>query len=321
MEIKKIAILTSGGDAPGMNSAIKAAVCKAINSGIEPYLVYEGYKGLVAGNFKKVSKKDVKFFNNLSGTAIYSARLPEFADEAIRKIAVSKLKEEGIDALIVIGGDGSYIGAAKLSEMGIKTIGLPGTIDNDISATDYTIGFSSTLNFIIKAIEAARSTSESHMRCNIIETMGRDKGDLALYAAIATGAEVLSIPERILDFDQIAEQVKAARKVGNRSIIVVITENQFADVHKLGKDLEAKTGVETRATQLGHPQRGGPVTAEDRILAASMGVFAIEKLLAGETSIAVNLVNNKLITKDIFEVIKIKSAPVDYFLKIYDAIK
>ncbi len=321
MGIKKIAILTSGGDAPGMNSAIKAIVDKALDVGLEPYLVYEGYKGLVAGNFKKATKQEVKFFNNLSGTAIYSARLPEFAKKEVRQLAVDKLNKEGIDALIVIGGDGSYMGAAKLDEMGIKTIGLPGTIDNDIAATDYTIGFSSALNYIIKAIEAARSTSESHMRCNIIETMGRDKGDLALYAAIATGAEVLSIPERILSVDEIAMQIKEVRALGNRSIIVVITENHFGDVHQLAKKLQQKTGVEIKATQLGHPQRGGPVTAEDRLLASAMGVFAVNKLLEGETGVAVNLVNNKLSTKDILEVVKMKNAPVDELLEIYDAIK
>lgn len=318
--IKKVAILTSGGDSPGMNTAIKAIVNTAIEKGLEPYLVYEGYLGLTNGNFKKVNKQDVKFIGDKGGTIIYSARFPEFKDIETRKKAVSKMEENGIDALIAIGGDGSYMGAAKLTEMGIKTIGLPGTIDNDIPSTDYTIGFHTALNTIVEAVDKTRHTAESHNRAKIIEVMGRDCGDLAIYSALATGAEVLSTSERKFSEKEIIEQVSNSRKQGNRSIIIIVTEHLY-NVHELAQKIESETNIETRATILGYPQRGGVPTAEDRILATRMGVFAVEKLIAGETGVAVNLNNNKLETKDILEVVAMKRQTKDELFNQYDLIK
>ncbi len=318
--IKKIAILTSGGDAPGMNTAVKAVVNAAIEKGLEPYIVYEGYLGLTTGNFKKVEKKDVKFIGDKGGTNIYSARLPEFKEIEVRQKAVAKMQEEGIDALVAIGGDGSYMGAAKLTEMGIKTIGLPGTIDNDIASTDYTIGFHTALNTIVRALDQTRDTAESHNRAKIVEVMGRYCGDLAIHSAIATGAEVLSTAERKLSEEEIIAQVKQAREAGNRSIIVVVTEHLY-DVDALAKRLEQETGIEARATVLGHPQRGGAPTAEDRILASRMGAFAVERLLEGETGVAVNLVDNKLSTKDILEVVDMPRPSREELFKQYDLIK
>ncbi len=318
--IKKIAILTSGGDAPGMNTAVKAVVNAAIEKGLEPYIVYEGYLGLTNGNFKKVEKKDVKFIGDKGGTIIYSARFPEFKEVEVRQKAVAKMQEEGIDALVAIGGDGSYMGAAKLTEMGIKTIGLPGTIDNDIASTDFTIGFHTALNTIVRALDQTRDTAESHNRAKIVEVMGRHCGDLAIHAAIATGAEVLSTDERKLSEEEIIAQVKKAREAGNRSIIVVVTENIY-DVNALAKKLEAETGIEARATVLGHPQRGGTPTAEDRILATRMGAFAVERLLAGETGVAVNIVENKLSTRDILEVVSMERTNKDELFNQYDLIK
>ncbi len=318
--INKIAILTSGGDAPGMNTAVKAVVNAAIEKGLEPYIVYEGYLGLVNGNFKKVEKKDVKFIGDKGGTIIYSARLPEFKEVEVREKAVAKMQEEGIDALVAIGGDGSYMGAAKLTEMGIKTIGLPGTIDNDIASTDFTIGFHTALNTIVRALDQTRDTAESHNRAKIVEVMGRYCGDLAIHAAIATGAEVLSTDERKLSEEEIIAQVKQARENGNRSILVVVTEYLY-DVAALAKRLEEETGIEARATVLGHPQRGGVPTAEDRILASRMGAFAVERLLEGETGVAVNLVDNKLSTKDILEVVKMERPSREELFNQYDLIK
>ncbi len=318
--INKIAILTSGGDSSGMNTAVKAVVNAAIEKGLDPYIVFEGYKGLTEGNFKKVTKKDVKQIGNKGGTSIYSARFPEFKEIETRQIAVDKMKEEGIDALVAIGGDGSYMGAAKLTEMGIKTVGLPGTIDNDISATDFTIGFHTALNTIVDSVDKIRETAESHNRCIIVETMGRHCGDLAINAAIATGAEVLSTAERLLSKEDIFAQVKAAREAGNRSIIVMVTEELY-DVAALAKEVEAATGVESRSTVLGHTQRAGIPTAEDRILASRMGAFAVEKLIEGETGVAVNLVDNKLSTRDILEVVKMDRPSREELLGQYDLVK
>lgn len=318
--IKKIAILTSGGDAPGMNTAVRAVVNAAIEKGLDPYVVYEGYLGLTSGNFKKVDKKEVKFVGDRGGTFIYSARFPEFKEIEVREKAVAKMKEEGIDALVAIGGDGSYMGAAKLTEMGIRTIGLPGTIDNDIASTDFTIGFHTALNTIVKALDQTRDTAESHNRAKIVEVMGRNCGDLAINAAIATGAEVLSTSERHLSEEEIIAQIKLAREAGNRSIIAVVTENQY-DVPALAKRVEQETGIETRGTVIGHPQRGGIPTAEDRILASRMGAFAVERLLDGETGVAVNIVDNKLSTKDILEVVKMPRPSREELLNQYDLIK
>ncbi len=318
--IKKIAILTSGGDAPGMNSAVKSVVNASLEKGLKPYVVYEGFLGLTNGNFKEVEKKDVKFFSTLGGTSIYSARYPEFKEEKTRKKAIAKMQEQGIDALVAIGGDGSYMGAAKLTKMGIKTIGLPGTIDNDIASTDYTIGFHTALNTIVSALDKTRDTSESHMRANVVEVMGRNCGDLAIHAAIATGAEVLSVPERKLTEKEISAKVKQAREEGNRSIIIIVTENMY-DIDSLAKKIESFSKVETRALSLRHIQRGGSPVAEDRTLATIMGAFAVERLMAGENGVAVNIKDNKLSTKDILEVVKMKRQSNDELLRHYDLSK
>lgn len=318
--IKKIAILTSGGDAPGMNSAVKGVVNSALNAGLEAYVVYEGFKGLFEGNFKSVTKKDVKFINSLGGTAIYSARFPEFADIETRKVAVQKMKEEGIDAVVVIGGDGSYMGAAKLTEMGIKSVGLPGTIDNDIVMTDYTIGFFTTLETIVNLTENARDTSESHNRANIIEVMGRNAGDLAIHAAIATGSEVLSVPERKLTEEQIIEQVSKARKSGNRSIIIMVTELMY-DVHSLAKRIENETLIETRATVLGHPQRGGSPVPMDRFYAQRMAKHAVEILQQGKSGVAIGTQKGKITHNNILEVVKAKRPDHTELIESYEAIK
>ena len=318
--IKKIAILTSGGDAPGMNTAVKAVVNTSLTKGFQPYLVYEGYDGLTKGNFKPVKKEDVKFLSAKGGTDIYSARFPEFAEIEVRKKAVEKMQAEGIDTLVVIGGDGSYMGASKLTEMGIKTIGLPGTIDNDISSTDFTIGFHTALNTIVEAIDKIRDTAESHKRAIVVETMGRHCGDLAINAAIATGAEVLSVPERKLTEEEIVQQIKEARAQGNRSIIVLVTEHMY-DVNALAKKIQDETGVDTRGNVLGHMQRGGNPVAEDRILASQMSAYAINKLIEGETGVAVNIVDNKMNTKNILDVVKMERTSKEELLKEYDLIK
>ena len=316
--IKKIAILTSGGDAPGMNTAVKAVVNASINKGLEPYIVFEGYKGLTEGNFKSVTKKYVQWIGNLGGTKIYSTRFPEFKDEEVRKKAVENMKEEGIDALVAIGGDGSYMGAAKLTEMGIKTIALPGTIDNDISSTDYTIGYHTALDTIVRYLDQVRETGESHNRLQIVETMGKFCGDLAINSAIAVGADILSSSERKLSEEEIIKKVKECKAAGKRSILMVITENIYNDLYALGKRIEEATGIETRVNIIGQAQRGGTPVADDRVLASSMGLFAVEKLIEGETGVAVNIVKNEYSTMDILDVVKMERPSKESLLNRFD---
>ncbi|BDV03206.1 ATP-dependent 6-phosphofructokinase [Candidatus Hepatoplasma crinochetorum] len=316
--IKKIAILTSGGDCPGMNVALKAVVNSAINNNIEPYVVFEGYKGLYENNFEKISKEEVKFIDRKGGTVIYSARFPQFADLDIRKKAVENLKAEGIEALVCIGGDGTYKGAARLTEMGIKTIGLPGTIDNDISSTDFTIGFNTALETITNAIDNLRDTSESHNRINVVETMGHGCGDLAINAAIITGAEVLSVPERKLTTKQMIDKLLASDS--KRSKIVLVSELMYNDLNKIAEEIERATKQETKVTVLGHIQRGGRANAIERLLTIRMANYAVKMLIKGKTGVAVNIVNNKFQTKPILDIVKMERPSKQKILSEYDEI-
>ncbi len=305
--IKSIGILTSGGDAPGMNNAVRSIVKTCFKNDIKPYLIYEGYKGLVEGNIEEATLTSVSRISNIGGTILGSARLPEFKEESVRKKAVKNFNEKGIDALIVIGGDGSYMGAAKLTEMGIPCVGLPGTIDNDIACTDWTIGFDTALTMVVEAIDRVKVTANSHSRCMIIETMGRHCGDLAIFGALAGGVEVISVPEKKLSETEIIEQVAAARNKDNkREIIVLVTEHLY-DVSKLAIKIEKETKIITRELVLANLQRGGTPTAKDRVLGTIMGVFAVEELIANKKGIAVCEVNNKLVSKDILEAIKEKA--------------
>ncbi len=315
--IKSVAILTSGGDAPGMNVAIKSVVNACLNSGIKPYLVYEGYKGLTEGNMVLATKEMVADIDKKGGTIIYSARFPEFKEESVREKALKQLKKNKIEALVAIGGDGSYMGAARLTEMGIKTIGLPGTIDNDIASTDITIGFPTALETIVHSIDQIKDTSESHNRATIVEVMGRYCGDLAIYAGLATGSQVLSVPERKLTEEQIVEQVKKARANGDRGIIIIVTEHLY-DVNVLAKKIEEESGVETRATVLGHTQRGGKPTSMERALTTQMGVFAVKQLIEGKTGVAVNIKDFQLSTEDILKVVKMERPSRKQLLDLYD---
>ncbi|ATG97229.1 6-phosphofructokinase [Mesoplasma lactucae] len=298
--IKKIGILTSGGDAPGMNAAIAAVVREAKIKGIETYAVYDGYKGLVENNMEKIDPEFAISIMNCGGTAIGSARLPEFKEEKVRQVAVDNLKKEGIEALVVIGGDGSYMGAQRLTEMGINCIGLPGTIDNDIVSSDYTIGFDTALNTVVESIDKIRDTMQSHNRAAVVEIMGNGCGDLPLYAAAATGADIFSIPESKLTKEEILSQVKKLHDEGKRSVIVLVSEKMYDFTsEQLAKDIEAASGYVTRATVLGHVQRGGTPSAMDRVLATACGVFAVEQLVAGKGGLFVGLENGKLVARDI----------------------
>lgn len=286
--MRKIAVMTSGGDAPGMNAAIRAVVRSGLHYNMEVYGIYFGYKGLCEGNIKKLSRNDVSRIINRGGTILGSARYPQFKDKEVRKKAVEQLKEMGIEAVVVIGGDGTYRGAMALAEMGIRTIGLPGTIDNDISSTDYTIGFMTSLQTVVDSIDKLRDTSMSHVRCSVVEVMGRYCGDIALYSGIAGGSEFIITPETGLDKELLLEAIRHSNKTGKRHAIVVITEH-MTDVHKLAEEIENHTGFETRATVLGHVQRGGSPVAFDRVLATEMGEYAVELIYEGKGARAVGM--------------------------------
>ena len=289
----RIGVLTSGGDAPGMNATIRAIVRAGINSGDQVFGIYDGYRGLVEGKIFEFTRKDVSEILSKGGTILGTARLPEFKYEQVRQLACKQLEKYDIDSLICIGGDGTYTGALRLHEMGIKTIGIPGTIDNDIASTDYTIGFSTALNTACEAIDKLRDTSSSHQRCSIIEVMGRHCGDLALYSGICCGAEYIITRQTGLDKEKLLQDLKSNRLAGRRHAIVVISEN-ITDVHQLAKDVESFSGYECRATVLGYVQRGGTPTPEDRLLASRLGKYSVDLLHEGVTGVAIGIRQNEL---------------------------
>lgn len=300
--IKKIGVLTSGGDAPGMNAAVAGVIKTAYAKGIEPYIIKDGYKGLVNGWLEKATIEFAESIISYGGTAIGSARLPEFKELTVRENAVNNLKQFRIEALVVVGGDGSYQGALRLNEMGINCVGLPGTIDNDIASTDYTIGFDTALNTAVEAIDRIRDTSQSHNRCAIVEVMGRYCGDIALFAGIATGSEIISVSEHPLKEQEIIDEVDRLAKLNKRTVIVLISELLYDDIHQLAKNIETASGYVTRATVLGHIQRGGRPTAMDRYYGFSFGYEAVSQLINGNGGICIGISGNQ------FTAIKIDEA-------------
>ncbi len=303
--VKCIGVLTSGGDAPGMNAAIRAVTRTCLNKGIKIYGVRLGYKGLTEGDFIEFDRHSTRNIINIGGTFLKSARFPEFKDPEVRKLAIEKMKEVGMEALVVIGGDGSYNGALKLTEMGINCIGIPGTIDNDIPDTDFTIGFDTALNTIVDCLDKLRDTSASHQRCTILEVMGRRCGDLAVHAGLACGAEMIITSESGFNEEELIATLKQSKAQGKKHAIVVITEH-ITDVFELAKRVEAATGFETRSNVLGHMQRGGRPSAQDRVLATRMGIKAVELLEEGKGGLCVSTVKGELIGLPITEVLSHK---------------
>lgn len=300
--MKRIGVLTSGGDAPGMNAAIRAVVRKAIYHDIEVYGIKYGYQGLMEGNIEKMEIGSVGDIIHRGGTIIYSARSEEFKTDAGQEKGIEQLKKFGIEGLIIIGGDGSFRGAQKLTEKGYPCIGIPGTIDNDIAGTDFTIGFDTALNTIIEAIDKVRDTATSHKRTYIIEVMGRDAGDLALWAGLADGAESILIPEVKDEFDEVIERLKRGHDRGKKHSIIVLAEG-VGSGFDYGKRIEETTDLETRVTVLGYIQRGGSPTASDRVLASRLGGYAVDLLRKGEAGRMVGIQNNKLVNHDILEIL------------------
>ena len=304
--MKKIAILTSGGDAPGMNAAIRSVTRTALNKGMQVYGVSYGFKGLVENNINEFDRFSVSEKIDKGGTFLRSARYPEFLDVEVQKIAAQNLKDHGITSLIVIGGDGSFKGAEAISKFGIQVIGIPGTIDNDLNYTDYSIGFDTAVNTVVSAIDKLRDTSSSHQRCNIVEVMGRKCGDIAIHSAIATGSKYLATPETGYSRDALVMDLKRQFAEGIRYSIIVMTEH-LDNPYDLAKHVEQQIGIETRATILGHVQRGGAPSAFDRHLAVSLGRLAAELMADGVTNHIVGLKRGELIHLPIAEGL---SAPV-----------
>ncbi|MFZ7197831.1 6-phosphofructokinase [Avibacterium avium] len=301
--IKKIAVLTSGGDAPGMNAAIRGVVRSALGEGLEVYGIYDGYHGLYHNKIKQLTRYSVSDIINRGGTFLGSARFPEFKKPEVRAKCAEILRSHGIDALVVIGGDGSYMGAKLLTEEhGFPCVGIPGTIDNDVAGTDYTIGYQTALETAVTAIDRLRDTSSSHQRISIVELMGRHCSDLTISAGIAGGCEYVVASEVEFDREALIQQIERSILRGKRHAIIAMTEH-ICDVNELAKEIEARVKHETRATILGHIQRGGTPCAFDRILASRMGVYAVDLLLQGKGGYCVGIQNEHLVHHDIIDAI------------------
>ncbi|MEB3100257.1 6-phosphofructokinase [Ferviditalea candida] len=305
MEIQSIAVLTSGGDSQGMNAAVRAVVRSALYYGMKVYGVQRGYQGLINGDFREMDLRSVGDIIQRGGTILQTARCKEFMTEEGQRLAAEQLRRRGIEGLVVIGGDGSYRGAQKLSELGIRTMGLPGTIDNDIPFTDFTIGFDTAVSIVVDAINKLRDTMTSHERSSVVEVMGRHCGDIALHAGLASGAEAILIPEVEFDVKEIAERMSGNFNCGKRHSIIVVAEG-VGKGEDVARQINELIDIEPRVTVLGHIQRGGTPTHNDRILASRLGDFAVRKLMEGESGKACGVVQGELIATDIDLVVSSK---------------
>ena len=297
---KTIGVLTSGGDAPGMNAVVRAVTRAALDKGMKVYGIRRGYNGLINGDIVELDANNVSGIIARGGTCIYTARCKEFrTQEGVLK-AKKKCEELGIEGIVVIGGDGSFRGAADLSAAGINCIGIPGTIDNDIKCTEYTIGYDTALNTATQMVDKLTDTASSHDRCSVVEVMGRNAGYLAVNVGCAVGAEAVIAPEIPYDFDAVVEKLLDAKKRGKTHFVVVVAEG-IGNSEQIAKDIEAKTGIESRATNLGHVQRGGSPTVRDRVVATQMGCYAVDLLEKGIGNRVVGMKDNQIYDVDIQE--------------------
>lgn len=320
-QVKSIAVLTSGGDAPGMNAALRAVVRSALKHGLEVFFVNDGYKGLVEGDIHPVIDRNfVKDIINRGGTIIQSGRLPEFAKIEVQKKAVLQLKRRNIDSLIAIGGDGTYRGLLALSKLGVHCVGIPGTIDNDIASTDYTIGFDTCLNTICDCVDKIRDTSSSHQRCSLIEVMGRHCGDLAVFSGIAEGVEaVITYDYRIPEEEFINDLRELERKKKHHAIIL-ISEN-LLDINELAAKINRETGFECKTEVLGRLQRGGKPSAFDRILASKLGNHAVETLIQGRYCRVTGIIANEVKDIDINEALSMSRDRKENLTRLLDILR
>ena len=303
--MKTIGILTSGGDAPGMNAAVRSVVRSAESMGITVKGVIRGYNGLIENNFMDLDIRSVSDIIHRGGTTLFTARCPQFkTEEGIQK-AVKNCKDNGIEGLVVIGGDGSFRGARELSLRGIPCIGIPATIDNDISSTEYTIGFDTAMNTVVEMVDKLRDTACSHDRCSVVEVMGHGAGDLAIQCGLAVGATYVVVPENGYNPNEIIEKIRSTHKRGRNHFIIIVSED-LCDVRQLAKEIENATGIESRATIIGHVQRGGNPSLRDRVVASKMGYAAVQLLNDGIGNRVVALKDNKIVNFDIIEALNME---------------
>ena len=306
--MKTIGVLTSGGDAPGMNAAIRSVVRTACENGMRVMGIRRGYNGLMQGDMYEMNLRSVSNVINRGGTFLYSARSPEFKTEEGLQKALKVAKDVGLDGIVVIGGDGSFRGARDLSLRGLPCVGVPGTIDNDIACSDYTIGYDTAMNTVLEMVDRLRDTSESHDRCTVVEVMGRRAGYIALNAGIACGATSILIPEVEYDFQRdVIDRMKRTQLTGKRHFIIVVAEG-IGGVEEMAKRIENETGVESRATILGHVQRGGHPTVRDRVTASLMGNKAVELLKEGIGNRVIAMQHDEIVDYDIFEALNMKKS-------------
>ena len=299
--VQAIGVLTSGGDAPGMNAAVRAVVRTALYMGIKCYGIRRGYNGLIEGEIEEMDLRSVSDIIHRGGTVLYTARSPKFKTEEGMQAAIKNCKKYGIGGIVVIGGDGSYRGARDLSLRGIPCVALPGTIDNDISSTDYTIGFDTAMITAMEMVDKLRDTTQSHERCSVVEVMGRHAGWLALHTGIAVGATAILVPEIKYDLEKdVIQKIKKTSGHGKKHFIVVVAEG-VGEIDAITKQIEEATGVESRTTVLGHVQRGGSPTVRDREMASRMGYHAVELLSQGIGNKVVCYKNGKIVDTDIYE--------------------
>ncbi len=314
--MKTIGVLTSGGDAPGMNAAIRAVVRTACENGMKVYGINRGYAGLIDEDIRELNIRSVSDIIHRGGTMLHSARCLDFKEEAGMQKAIATCKKFGIEGMVVIGGDGSFRGARDLSLRGIPCIAIPGTIDNDIVSTDYTIGYDTCLNTIMQMVDRVRDTVESHSRCIVVEVMGNRCGDLTLNAGIAVGATAIVIPEISCDIEKhVIERIKRTQKTDKRHFIVMVAEG-IGGVEALARKIEQECGVESRAIVLGHVQRGGSPTVRDRVVASQMGYYAVQKLISGESNRVIVLKNDSITDYDIYEALCMKKPIDDQLYKV-----
>lgn len=303
--IKTIGVLTSGGDAPGMNAAVRAVTRTAISKGMKVLGIRRGYNGLINGDIIELTERSVSDIIQKGGTCLYTARCHEFRTSEGVDLAVEKCKEIGLEGIVVIGGDGSFRGAADLSAKGILCVGIPGTIDNDISCTEYTIGYDTAMNTALEMVDKLRDTAQSHDRCSVVEVMGRNAGYIAVNAGIACGATEIITQEMPYDLDNIAKKMLETRKSGKQHFIIMVSEG-IGNSSEIAHILQEKTGIEARATILGHVQRGGSPTVRDRVIASQMGHYAVELLAQGIGNRVVAMQNNNITDFDIQEALSMK---------------
>ena len=300
-----IGVLTSGGDAPGMNAAVRAVVRTAIASGMTVKGIRRGYNGLIEGDIIDLDVRSVSDIIHRGGTVLYTARSPRFKTEEGMKEAIDNCKKFGIEGIVVIGGDGSYRGARDLSMRGIPCVGVPGTIDNDISSTEYTIGFDTAMNTAMEMVDKIRDTAQSHDRCSVVEVMGRRAGYLALQTGIAVGATAILVPEVEHKVEDVIKKIRQTQKTGKKHFIIVVAEG-VGGVEKIAEEIEKSTGIESRATILGHVQRGGNPTVRDRVIATQMGYAAVKLLKDGIGNRVIGLKKGEIVNYDIYEALNMK---------------